>query len=81
MDILLTDENPCDNCGDKVKDVWGLFCDIACGKHSTWVIRQEAYKAQLKKVARWLEELPTDGHDKWYFYHKDLAKLLLKEAE
>lgn len=48
--ILLTDDNPCDGCEDKVEDTWGLFCNITCGKHSVWAIRQDAYKAQLKKV-------------------------------
>jgi len=38
-------------------------------------------KALLKKVAKWLEELPTDGWDKWHWYHLDLAKALLKEVE
>ena len=36
--------------------------------------------AQLKKVVEWLEGLPTDGHDKWYFYHRDLADMIKKEA-
>lgn len=38
-------------------------------------------KAQPKKVANWLKNLPTDGHDKWYWYHQDLAEQLLKECE
>ena len=36
-------------------------------------------KEQLKKVVEWLENLPTDGHDKWYYYHKELARRILKE--
>ena len=40
---------------------------------------EETAKAQLKKVVKWLLELPTDGWDKWHFYHKDLAEILLKE--
>lgn len=38
-------------------------------------------KAQVKNIAEWLVDLPTDGYDKWYFYHQDLAKDLLKEVE
>lgn len=40
----------------------------------------EIMGAQLKKVADYIENQPTDGHDKWYFYNKDLAKSLREEA-
>ena len=43
------------------------------------IIAHNAAKAQLKKIAKRLLELPTDGWDKWHFYHKDLAEILLKE--
>jgi len=45
------------------------------------VIAHKRAKAQLKKVAEHLKNLPTDGHDKWYWYHQDLAKALLKEID
>ena len=41
----------------------------------------EGAKAQLKKVAEWIKALPTDGHDKWYWYHQDLAQAILKEVK
>ena len=52
--MRLIDEDPCDGCAEKVDDVYGRFCDLTCGKYSTYIIKQEAYKAQLKKV---VEEL------------------------
>lgn len=55
-EMRLNDEDPCAGCTNKVIDDWGWFCDIWCGKHSTHLIRQEAYKAQLKKVVEWCEE-------------------------
>lgn len=54
--ILLTDEDPCEGCDKKVDDDYGRFCDIACGKYSTYLIKQAAYKAQLKKVYEWGNE-------------------------
>ena len=39
-----------------------------------------AIKEQLKKVVEWLEGLSTDGHDKWFFYNRDLAQMIKKEA-
>ena len=42
---------------------------------------EETAKRQLKKAAEWLRDLPTDGWDKWHFYHKDLAGIILKELE
>lgn len=38
-------------------------------------------KAQLKKDSEHIRNLPTDGHDKWYWYNQDLAKDLLKEVD
>ena len=38
-------------------------------------------EAQVKKVAKYISELPTDGHDKWYFYHQTLVKSLLDGVE
>ncbi len=41
----------------------------------------EVAKAQLKKVANHIRDLPTDGHDKWYYYHQDLAEVIEKECD
>jgi len=38
-------------------------------------------KAQVKKVAEHIKNLPTDGQDKWYWYHQGLAKMLLEGIE
>ena len=38
-------------------------------------------KAKLKKVANHIRDLPTDGHDKWYYYHQDLAEVIEKECD
>lgn len=54
--MILKDEDPCKDCDRKVDDTWGRFCDMACGKHSGYLIKQEAYKAQLKKVVEELEK-------------------------
>ena len=32
---------PCDGCENKVEDVYGMVCDIACGQHTAWC-NQEA---------------------------------------
>lgn len=40
----------------------------------------EVAKAQLKKVAEHIKNLPTDGHDKWYYYHQELARSILDEV-
>ena len=42
---------------------------------------REIAKAQLMKVANHIRDLPTDGHDKWYYYHQDLAEVIEKECE
>ena len=44
-------------------------------------VYKDGAKAQLKKVVRWLQHLPTDGHDKWYWYHQDLANRIIKELD
>ena len=42
---------------------------------------KEANKVLLKKIAEHIKNLPTDGHDKWYFYNQELAESLLEETE
>ena len=51
-------------------------CMLPCTEYD----RQVA-KAQLKKVAEHIKNLPTDGWDKWYFYNQDLARALLEEVK
>lgn len=34
------------------------------------IIRQE----ERERIAQFVENLPTDGWDKWHFYNQDLAK-------
>jgi len=60
--MLLTDEDSCEGCKDKIDDNWGRFCDIACSKHFVHTIRQEAYKEQLKNLGKWGNE-PCFCHD------------------
>jgi hypothetical protein len=77
MNILLTDEESlraweiaCSDCAER------HVCSLsACSKPN--IIAKE----QLKKVAEHIKTLPTDGHDKWYWYHQDLAESLLKECD
>lgn len=73
MSILLTDTEKAGILG---------WCSREGNKKKGWhIIVDETATAQLKKIANWLENLPTDGHDKWYWYHQDLAKQLLRECE
>lgn len=65
--IRLTDKEV-----EKLLDEWPIGADGA--------IRMGA-EAQLKKLAEWIKNRPTDGWDKWHFYNKDLAEAILKEAE
>ena len=68
MKILLIDEDPCRGCADKLDDDYGRFCDIACGKYSVYLIKKEAYKAQLKKLIEYIDNkggwtFPDDWDD------------------
>lgn len=78
MGILLTQEEidkiAYDTKDEGVLKNWGLQITM-----DTMVDR--LLKAQLQKVAKWLVDLPTDGWDKWHFYHKELADKILKEIE
>lgn len=37
---------------------------------------EESKKLTANEIKEYIENLPTDGHDKWYFYHKELGKLI-----
>ena len=69
MSILLTDEDPCVDCPNKVDDTYGRFCDLACGKHSTYLIKKGAYEAQLKKAVSYIREnvfdIDSKGNIHW----------------
>ena len=80
MNILLKG-SPCDTCEQKEEDEYGLVCDIACGAYTANANFMLGAKEQLKRVAEHIKNLSTDGHDKWYWYHQDLANALLKECE
>lgn len=41
-------ENPCDGCPQKVEDIYGLFCDLACGKHSAYINKEAGADAILE---------------------------------
>jgi len=53
--MLIKDKDPCKDCPDKQEDDYGLTCNWWCSGQSWYIIRQEAYKAQLRKVIEWLE--------------------------
>ncbi len=42
--------NPCIDCTNKVVDEYGLFCDLACGKHTAYI----NYQAGIKEVVEWI---------------------------
>lgn len=72
--MLLTDEEILKACA-KLDDVIGWKPDYPSATDKL------VAKAQLRKVAEHIKNLPTDGHDKWYFYNQDLAESLLKEVK
>lgn len=39
--------NPCDGCPQKEEDSYGLFCDLACGKHSAYINKEDGADAML----------------------------------
>lgn len=43
-------KNPCDGCPDKKEDIYGLFCDLACGKATAYINREIGADAMLKTV-------------------------------
>ena len=75
--ILLT-EGEMKQCEEDARRVSTV--DMTCPIDYYWLKRNVA-KAQLRKVAEWIKNQPTDGWDKWYFYNKDLAQSLLKEIQ
>ena len=42
-------KDPCRDCKRKIEDDYGLFCDLACGKHTAWV----NYQAGREEVVEW----------------------------
>ncbi len=42
--------NPCENCTSKQEDIYGLLCDLSCGKHSMYV----NYQSGIKEVVDWV---------------------------
>ena len=45
--------NPCVGCPRKVEDEYGLFCDMACGKHTAYV----NYQAGIKEAVEFINNL------------------------
>ena len=80
--ILLTDEeNPfteCTKCKWEPDSCNMEYCEGDKIEHAAY---EAGAKAQLKKVANHIRDLPTDGHDKWYYYHQDLAEVIEKECD
>jgi len=68
--MILEDEDPCLDCANKVDDVWGRVCDISCGKHSTHIVRQEAYKAQAEKFIEWGDEICETHYGSYLFIRR-----------
>jgi len=63
-------------------------CQAVAGEQLAACQKQvdELEKEVVKEIAIYIRQLPTDGHDKWYFYHQDLAvdielKYLKKSSE
>ena len=76
MSLLLSDE-------EMLKTVSTIPQNIKPDKSITIFLQAECHaisKAQVEKIAKWLEDLPTDGWDKWLFHHRGLARKLRKEA-
>lgn len=47
---LKVEDNPCNNCSDKVEDDYGLLCDLSCRRNSAWRNYESGYNDCLQKL-------------------------------
>ena len=57
--------NPCESCPNKQEDIYGLLCDLSCGKHSMYV----NYQAGIKEALDWFKSHKV-GYDLVYLKHQ-----------
>lgn len=43
-------KNPCIDCPNKQEDIYGLICDLACGKHTAWLNFEAGADAMLEGI-------------------------------
>ena len=52
-------ECPCAGCADISLDNYGLVCDLACGKNTAWLNREDGASRMLEALWKMAEESPT----------------------
>jgi len=45
-------KNPCDDCPNKQEDIYGLLCDLACGKHTAYLNHEAGADAILEALKK-----------------------------